>query len=657
MLSGATTRNLAAVVLAFAILAAGIGGVMRLAVDELLNWDAAAMAESWARYVAQNVTDIEAIAAGGTPSEESMRFFSGTQAARNVFGFEVFDLNGNRRLASDGVRITMTAGASRDPTAARTAADGRPIVAVKRGQPPIRPSDYSEAYVPVMVDGEPRAIVAAFIDLSTRTRHFERTFALGAVALCLITGLAFGVPTWAWYRRTKEKQQADDRIVFLAHHDPLTGLYNRSAFAHRLEQALEANNAGADMALYYLDLDRFKAVNDRYNHEGGDRLIATTGERIVSVLGTRGFAARLGGDEFAILQLGIRDRAEAESFAGRLLASMSSPFLLNGHQVCATASIGVALAPHDATEAQRLLNSADLALYKAKDEGRNCVRFFTPDLDLELQARLALEHALQSAMTDYAFELHFQPLYRMPESRLAGYEALLRMYQPDGSLAFPAQFIPIAEEMGLIGPIGAWVIETACATAVTWPEELTVAVNLSPAQFRQGSVFDVVKNALTSSGLAAHRLQLEITEGLLLHDTDSILDELRRIKGLGVAIVMDDFGTGYSSLSYLWRFPFDKLKIDASFMMAMKQHDETIETVVKTIVSLGHLLQMKVTIEGVENEWQVGFVREVACDEVQGFYYGRPSSAAKVAMEIMRDFARAAPAARDGTRDRIAAAG
>jgi EAL domain-containing protein (putative c-di-GMP-specific phosphodiesterase class I) len=192
---------------------------------------------------------------------------------------------------------------------------------------------------------------------------------------------------------------------------------------------------------------------------------------------------------------------------------------------------------------------------------------------------------------------------------------------------------------------------------MTWPDELTVAVNLSPAQFSQGSVFDVVRNALSSSGLSAGRLQLEITEGLLLHDTDSILDELRRIKGLGVAIVMDDFGTGYSSLSYLWRFPFDKLKIDASFMLAMKQHDETIETVVKTIVGLGHLLQMKVTIEGVENEWQVGFVREVACDEVQGFYYGRPSPAAQVTIEIMRNFARAAPRVRDGTRGRIAAAG
>jgi EAL domain-containing protein (putative c-di-GMP-specific phosphodiesterase class I) len=292
------------------------------------------------------------------------------------------------------------------------------------------------------------------------------------------------------------------------------------------------------------------------------------------------------------------------------------------------------LAPADGTNPEQLLKSADLAMYKSKADGRNCIRFFSPEMETEWQTRSTLERTLRDAVHHDRFELHYQPIVEMSEHRVMGFEALLRLPAEDGTLIPPLVFIPVAEDLGLIDKIGTWVLREACRTAATWPEHLTVAVNLSPVQFLAGSVSDVVAAALKEAGIAAHRLELEITETLLLSNTDAIMRELQKLKAMGVAIVLDDFGTGYSSLSYLWRFPFDKIKIDRSFM----QDGRDGETVVKAIVALGHELHIRVTVEGVETGTKAAFLNVAGCDQAQGFFFGRPVPASEVSANILAEF-------------------
>ena len=284
------------------------------------------------------------------------------------------------------------------------------------------------------------------------------------------------------------------------------------------------------------------------------------------------------------------------------------------------------------------MKSADLALYKAKTDGRSRAQFFLPEMDTELQARIELERAIRNAILVGGFELHYQPLFEMSDRNLIGFEALIRLRKEDGTLIPPLVFIPVAEELRLIDKIGAWALGEACRTAATWPEHLTVAVNLSPAQFLAGSVSSIVAAALKAAGLAAHRLELEITETLLLGNTEAIMVELQTLKTMGVAIVMDDFGTGYSSLSYLWRFPFDKIKIDRSFMQGFAGTDRDAKTVVKTIIALGRELNMRVTVEGVETAKQAAFLDKADGDQAQGFYFGRPLPASELAASILADF-------------------
>jgi predicted signal transduction protein with EAL and GGDEF domain len=317
---------------------------------------------------------------------------------------------------------------------------------------------------------------------------------------------------------------------------------------------------------------------------------------------------------------------------------------LKEQEIVATVSVGVALAPADGTNPERLLKSADLALYKSKADGRNCTCFFEPKMDAALQARIALEKILRDAVHNERFILHYQPLFEVSGQRLIGFEALIRLPAEDGTLIPPMTFIPVAEDLRLIGKIGAWVLREACKAAADWPEPLTVAVNLSPAQFGAGSISTIVASALRETGLAPCRLELEITETLLLGNRDAVMTELQSLKAMGIAIVMDDFGTGYSSLSYLWRFPFDKIKIDRSFMQGFDAKGRDAETVVKTIIALRRELDMRVTVEGVETAKQAAFLDGADADQVQGFFFGRPVSASEIGAIILKDFQKLLPA-------------
>ena len=644
MISGAKMsiqRTVGALFLVLVILVGGTWATVRITTDHLLYSDATSTANSWARFLAASITDFKQIAAGELPSNESMAFLRLAGQSGEVFRYEIFNREGYSQLVSDRDKIALINLSELDANAARAAAKGEPIVDVMDSKSADRPTFFARAYVPVLVDGRPIAVVAAFIDETSNRDDFNKTFIMAAGSLCMLMALAFAIPAIAWQRRTLEKQAADRRIRFLAHHDALTGLSNRSFLIERLEKLLaDSSTQGGKLAAYFIDLDHFKQVNDTLGHDGGDHLLKMVAGRLRSVTRAGDVVARFGGDEFVLIQTGIRTRNEVETFANRLTTALTAPINFKKREIVTTFSVGIALAPDDGQDSERLLKSADLALYKAKADGRNCVRFFVPEMDAELQARLELETTIREASLHDRFVLYYQPLFEISDWRLIGFEALIRMPAKDGTLIPPAKFIPVAESMRLIDKIGAWVLMEACRTAANWPEHLTIAVNLSPAQFLTGAISDQVAAALKKTGLAAHRLELEITESLLFEDSETIMAELLVLKQMGVSIVMDDFGTGYSSLSYLWRFPFDKIKIDRSFMEGFGEPGHHVDTVVKTIVALGRGLNMRVTVEGVETAKQAAFLDKAHGDEAQGYYFGRPMPASDLAANILTGFQR-----------------
>jgi diguanylate cyclase (GGDEF)-like protein len=631
-------RGVAVMVTALCFLMGGIWAGTKVTTDYLLYKDATSTARNWARLLAETVTDLEQIAAGEKPTRASMTLFEWAQKAGQVFRYEIYNPEGYSQLVSDH-GVTQVNLSTFSAEAVRAVATNGPIVDVRAGTLAGQPKFYARAYVPVIIDGRSVAIIAAYVDETEKHDLFYRTSLIAALSLCAGAALLFGLPALAWYRRTKEKQQADRRIRFLAHHDALTGLANRAQLIQSLETALAVLPLRRDgIAVHFLDLDRFKRVNDSLGHDGGDSLLKTVAERLRAVIRVEDVVARLGGDEFVLLQTGVAGKVQAEDFARRIISAVTAPMTLKDRPFVATVSVGVALAPADGTNPERLLKSADLALYKAKADGRNCIRFFAAEMDTELQARFELERVIRDAVLHDRFELYYQPLFEISERRLIGFEALIRLPAKDGILIPPLAFIPVAEDLQLIDKIGAWVLREACRTAATWPEHLTVAVNLSPAQFLTGSVSSIVAGALQEAGLAAHRLELEITETLLLGNSEAILAELQVLKAMGVAIVMDDFGTGYSSLSYLWRFPFDKIKIDRSFMQGFEGSSRDAKTVVKTIIALGRELNMRVTVEGVETATQAAFLDKADGDQAQGFFFGRPVPASEVSANILADF-------------------
>jgi diguanylate cyclase (GGDEF)-like protein len=425
--------------------------------------------------------------------------------------------------------------------------------------------------------------------------------------------------------------EVHDASVLGSSRDGLTGLAGRVELGSRLaEQLARAARGGETFALLCMDLDRFKAVNDTLGHPMGDALLRRVADRLVKAARREDLVARLGGDEFAILQVGSGQPEAAEALATRLVDLLSRPYLIDGAMLNIGVSVGVALAPADGDGPDALLKNADLALYRAKEDGRGVFRFFEPGMDARIQARRSLEIDLRRALALREFELAYQPQVNAETGQVTGFEALIRWRHPERGMVSPADFIPLAEEIGLIGPIGEWVLRTACLEAAKWPQTISLAVNLSPVQFRASKLVGTVTSALAQSGLAADRLELEITEGALLDDTTAVIKVLNTLRELGVRISMDDFGTGYSSLSYLQKFPFSKIKIDQSFIRQMEDSSDS-GAIVRAVIALGRSLGIKTSAEGVETEAQLQRIRAEGCTEIQGYFTGRPMSAADAA--------------------------
>ncbi len=421
-----------------------------------------------------------------------------------------------------------------------------------------------------------------------------------------------------------ERKRAEASVVHMAHHDALTGLANRVLFRQRLDEALaRMRREDQGLAVHCLDLDHFKGVNDTLGHPVGDALLRAVSERLIQCARETDTVSRLGGDEFAIIQDAVKSPEEASAFAIRLLAAVGKPYRIDGHAVVANVSVGIALAPNDGGDPDLLLKNSDMALYRAKDEGRGVYRFFEPEMDARLQARRKLEVELRAALQIQQFELHYQPLIDLRSGAVLGFEALVRWRHPERGLASPLEFIPLAEEIGLIVPIGEWVLREACSEAVAWPDDIVIAVNVSPAQFASKDFVPSIVRALASTGLPARRLELEVTESILLQDSESNLSILHRLRGLGVRVAMDDFGTGYSSLSYLRRFPFDKIKLDRSFVRDMTS-DRDCAAIIRAISDLARGLRMATTAEGVETQEQSERLQAEGYTQGQGYLFSRP---------------------------------
>jgi diguanylate cyclase (GGDEF)-like protein len=426
-----------------------------------------------------------------------------------------------------------------------------------------------------------------------------------------------------------ERRRTEDRIIHLAHYDALTDLPNRALFHERLKLELARIAPGEQLAVLYIDIDEFKSVNDSLGHLIGDELLKSVAVSLRRFAGDTDFVARLGGDEFAIVQTAVKTRTDVTDLVMRVFDAIREPYECLGHHVTTDASIGVALAPQHGVDLDQILKNADLAMYAAKAAGRRTWRFFESDMDARVQARRVLETDLRQAIVDGALEVYYQPCVSLRDDRITGCEALLRWQHPERGMISPAEFIPIAEETGLINQLGEWVLTAACAEAATWPDDIKLAVNVSPVQFRSGTLALKIVAALAASGLAAGRLELEITEAVLIRDDEAALAILHQLRSIGVRIALDDFGTGYSSLSYLQRFPFDKIKIDRCFVADIAEPNGS-SSIVQAVVNIAAARHMTTTAEGVETRQQMELLRSLGCAEMQGYLFSPARGAAEI---------------------------
>jgi diguanylate cyclase (GGDEF)-like protein len=541
-----------------------------------------------------------------------------------ILRYELYDAKGRLLFTSGQASIALDdrlVGVTSNPLE-----DGS-VVGLYDGSTEAGPAHFAVLRIPLNLNEQVRGTLAIYLDQTDQASVLSGYFGLIATVTLILLGIGVATPVAFAWMRSQERQQAEEQVRYLESHDALTGLANRRAFVESLGEAIvRMTRDNTHIAVVCLDIDKFKEINDASEHGGGDQVLREMATRMRGTLRERDIIARLGADEFAIALVDITNLGDVMAFMNRLVAALRLPFHVAGKEILTTTSVGIALAPADGDTASTVLRHATIALSRAKGDGGQRMCFFEESMDKALQRRRTVEHELRLALGREEFEVVYQPQYDLAMERQCGSEALIRWHHPVHGKIAPGHFISVAEETGLIVPIGEWVLRRACWDAVSWPDDLTVAVNLSPAQFRDSDIAETVAEVLKETGLPARRLELEITENLLINDTEEVLSKLNRLREIGVAIAMDDFGTGYSSLSYLARFPFSKIKIDRQFTRNMTR-DPAMRAIVKTIIALGKSLDVTITAEGVETPEQADMLRKFGCRQVQGFLYGHPEAA------------------------------
>jgi diguanylate cyclase (GGDEF)-like protein len=600
-------------------------GLCKAVLDEMLRKDAEATSSGWASMLGARNPEILTMLSGAPPSDRTRQVLEDASQFGDIYRFRIWDKAGHLIFKSERIPSADTPTAAAQKRVADCVRSGAIINRASSDNAPHNVPFFVESYIPVKQNGAVIGVFDVYLDQSDDKGLYQRSIFVTEIIIAILVLSAGGLPGYIVYRQMVDQRAAKAEAQYLSEHDGLTGISNRKRLRVMAKSvmALSKRN-GSSVAALMIDLDRFKDINESFGHGTGDELLKSVAMRLMASVREEDLVARHGGDEFVVVQVGVEQPNGASLLAERLIRILSEPHEIAGMQVVCGASIGVAAAPPDAEDFDKLLACADAALSKSKADGCNTASFFEPGMDSIIRERRQLEEDLRRALATEAFTLAYQPFYSFQDGALLGFEALLR-WPEDWTPRSPAVFIPVAEESGLITRIGAWVLETACRTASTWSSPLKVAVNLSPAQFRHGDIVSDVEEALRISGLDAARLELEVTESLWIKDSDIALDQLRRLRRIGVTIALDDFGTGYSSLSYLWKFPFDTVKIDRSFVMGMESEPKA-AAIVNTITALGKALDLTITAEGVETAAQAQFLKQAGCDRAQGFLFGRPLS-------------------------------
>jgi diguanylate cyclase (GGDEF)-like protein len=641
------TDNGKIVLLPVAILLLACGGVLlgRVVAAKMLRADALSTSESWATSLTRTVDDLPAIIDGEAPSAQSKRFLAEASQVGDAYRYRIWNSNGRLVYASERIAAGATPSnlaVDLGENGARSVLAGTETTQPGTGEDGNDPKNYAISFVPILRNGKVIGAFEIFLDQTSDKALYERSFFLTEAIIAIVTLIAGGVPGFLAYRKMRDHRKAEAEALFLADHDLLTGLPNRKWLEERMIGAFALSRHNhSQIAAVLIDLDRFKQINDSLGHRVGDELLQHFAQRLKGAARSDDLVARLGGDEFVVLQSCTEQPTSAARLAERLLKNLSEPFDIGGMRVRCSASIGVAIVPNDANDWDSLMSRADAALNKVKAEGGSDVCFFEAGMDAMLRERRQIEQDLRMALDMNTLQLAFQPQFKFSDRRLVGFEALVR-WPADWPMQSPSVFIPVAEECGLMVRLGTWVLESACRAAANWKQPLNVAVNLSPVQFRSGDVVAVVENALRASGLEPERLELEVTETVWLQNSDEVLSQLAQLRSMGISIALDDFGTGYSSLSYLWKFPFDKVKIDRSFVSEM-QTDPKATAIVNSVVAMARTLDLIVTAEGVELPAQEKALREAGCDLAQGYLFGRPIPEAQVAAWIAAERIEAEP--------------
>jgi diguanylate cyclase (GGDEF)-like protein len=617
--------------------------VVNIAADRLVAVEARRAGAEWADFLLRNIADFNRILEGEIPSLESIVFLEQAKQSDTILQFRVYDRSGRLRLISTdiGNAFTYDSTIARDrPELTSLLTAGQSFSLTTKTDMHGKNRHMSQTFVPV----RPTGPILGWIEILA-DQEVSRGLIIGAatqIAIVMGVLLALGPAFGFWYR-SREKTKVEKTLSFITNHDQLTKLPTRAIFSRQLDEMLkQAERRNEHTAILDIEIDRLRELYEHYDRQTIDSLLLEFSARLQAMTGPLGISARLSDGEFAVLKSSVHDAMEAAQLARTALQSLTQPIGVKGQNISLNINIGLALAPTDGRTAVDLLKSADIALVSSKAAGRNSYRFFDSDTENGLRKRRAIESAVKEACEQKLFELHYQPVFELRSNRLTGFEALIRLNHPHHGSIPPSEFIPVAESIGLIGDIGAWTLETACLMAAQWPDPLKIAVNLSPLQFRSGSMISSVRRSLEHAKFPAYRLELEVTEGLLLDDTEYVREQLRALQETGVGIVLDDFGAGYSSLGYLWQFPFNKLKIDQSFVRAMDTKSN-VRNILRAIIGLGRSLSLPITAEGVETAEQADYLRSLDCTEAQGYHFGRPVPSTDVAAVILRNFTETSP--------------
>ncbi|MEJ8474748.1 putative bifunctional diguanylate cyclase/phosphodiesterase [Roseibium algae] len=608
---------------------------MSTTVNSLIVSDAERKAQNWANYFTETMPGLSELIMRGKPTNSQKMMIETAAHVGDVFRFKLFDANAKLVLISDELGIPFESGATTDHNghAHAVLAFGKSMIDVRDGsQNSNRPELYVEAYVPVLNEvGATIGVVEVYLDETPTAALIWNNVLQASSGLGAILLLTFSVPFVGYIIKMRQQMQSREHVRVLSTFDQLTGLNNRATFFHHVDERRKKGTLNlSKTTVVFIDVDKFKTVNDTFGHKIGDEFLRHVGNSISGVLSERDLAARIGGDEFVLL-LFNRTQDELVDLIQSLRASVSEPVQLDGIAITGHISLGVHADDIKRMSLSERMQKADVALYQAKLVGRNTAIFYTPVLETKILRRRHVEESVLLGLAQNRFELHFQPLIEPKSRRVEGFEALLRLTDANGVSISPTEFIPVAEECGEINVIGDWVLKEAIRIAADWPEHIFVSVNLSARQFESGTLVGRIIDLLETHDFDAKRLELEITESLLIDYEDPVTDQLAALRVLGISLAMDDFGTGYSSLGYLWKYNFDKLKIDRSFVSALCEKGCKSREVLDTIVMLGHKLNMKVTAEGIETAEQADAFNALECDHIQGFFYGRPMPVSELA--------------------------